>query len=63
MYAYVCEYKFCIGIAANGWHDARGKAMGVHLYVVQGEYNHQLKWPALININLELIHQHNRHSN
>ena len=58
MYTHACGYKFCIGVDANGWGGARGKAIGVDLYAMQGEYDHQLKWPAHASITIELLHQH-----
>ncbi len=58
MYTHMCGYRFCIGIDANGYGNARGKAMRVWLYATQGEYDHHLKWPAHASFALELFHQH-----
>ena len=58
MYTHLCGYRFCVGIDANGWGDARGKAMLVWLYIMQGEHDQQLKWPANASFTVELLHQH-----
>ena len=58
MYTHVRGYKFCVGIDANGHDYARGKAMEVHLWAMQGEYDHQLKWPAQASFTIELLHQY-----
>ena len=53
----MCGYKFCIGIDANGRGFGRGKATDVYLWAMQGEYDHQLKWPAKVTFTIELLHQ------
>ena len=58
MHTHMLGYKFCIGIAANGGGNARGKAVTVYLYAMQGEYDHQLKWPAQASFTIELLNQH-----
>ena len=58
MYTHMYGYKFCIGIDANGDGYARGKAITVYLRVMHGEYDHQLKWPALVSFTIELLNQH-----
>ena len=58
MYTHVCGYKFCVGIDANGYGDIHGKAIGAELWFMQGEYDHQLKWPAQANFTIELLNQH-----
>ena len=57
MYTNLCGYKFCIGINANGCVDGNGHGIGVCLYAMLGEYDHQLKWPVRVTFTLELIHQ------
>ena len=57
MYTHVSGYKFCIGIDANGRNTARGEAMSVSLYAMQGDYDHLLKWPACVSFTLELLHR------
>ena len=58
MYTHVYGYKFCIGVAANGWGDGRGEAIDVTVSVMPGEYDGLLKWPAKAKFTVELIHQY-----
>ena len=58
MYTHVCGYKFCIGVAANGCRDGCGKAIDVTVWVMPGEYDGLLKWPAKAKFTVELIPQH-----
>ena len=58
MYTHVCGYKFCKGVAANGYFDGRGKAIDVTVWDMPGEYDGLLKWPAKAKFIVELIHQH-----
>ena len=57
MYTHIWGYKFCIGLDANGRGESRGKARYAELYVMPGEYDSHLKWPAKASFTLELIHQ------
>ena len=55
MYTQDCGYKFTIGIDANGFGSSRGKAMRVWMKSLPGEYDDQLKWPAKVSFQIELI--------
>ena len=55
MYTQDCGYKFTIGIDANGFGSSRGKAMRVWMKSLPGEYDDQLKWPAKVTFQIELI--------
>ena len=57
LYTHAFGYKFCIGIDANGCEGGRGKAILVDLWAMEGEYDHQLKWPAQATFTIELLHQ------
>ena len=57
MYTHVCGYKFCIGVDANGWRSGRGNSIWMDLYLMSGEYDNQLKWPAKAKFTVELINQ------
>ena len=57
LYTHAFGYKFCIGIDANGYGGGRGKAILVELWAMEGEYDHQLKWPAQATFTIELLHQ------
>ena len=55
IYTQDCGYKFSIGIDANGFGSSRGKAMRVWMKSLPGEYDDQLKWPAEVSFQIELI--------
>ena len=55
MYTHPGGYKFCIGIDANGYVTSRGKSVNVEVWVMKGEYDDQLQWPATAKFTLELI--------
>ena len=57
MYTHVCGYKFCVGVDANGYGSGRGKAIGMTLWAVPGEFDGQLKWPARATFTIELNNQ------
>ena len=57
MYTHMYGYKFCVGIDANGYGTGRRKAMDVYLGAMQGDYDHQLKWPIQASFTIELIHK------
>ena len=60
MYTHVCGYKFCIGVDANGYGFGHGKAVYVDVWVIPGNYDDQLKWPARAKFTIELINQQGR---
>ena len=57
MHTHVCGYKFCVGVDANGYHGGRGKAIGMALWSMPGEFDYQLKWPAKATFTIDLINQ------
>jgi len=56
MYTHSCGYKFCVGLDANGRGGSHGKALYAELYVMPGEYDSLLRWPAKASFTLELLH-------
>ena len=56
LYTHACGYKFCIGVDANGRNEGRGRAIRVELWVMPGEYDYQLKWPAWARFTIVLLH-------
>ena len=52
MYTHVCGYEFCIEIWPNGFY---GENVIVRLYVLPGEYDEELNWPAKVKLTLELV--------
>ena len=57
MYTHTGGYKFCIGVDANGSHLGRGKSIKVEMLTMPGEYGNWLKWPAKVDLTIELINQ------
>ena len=57
MYTHPFGYKFCIGIDANGFGPTRDRAMRVELWSMEGEYDEELKWPAVVTITIEMVNQ------
>ena len=58
MHTHVNGYKFCIGVDANGYGDARGNFVSVAQWVMPGEFDNELKWPAMAKFIIELINTH-----
>ena len=46
MYTNIFGYKFYIGLDANGRGRFHGNGLCAELYVMSGEYDSLLKWPA-----------------
>ena len=57
MYTHVSGYKFCIGVDANGDGEGHGNSIYVDIWCMPGDFDDQLKWPALANFTIELINQ------
>ena len=57
MYTHRHGYKFCIGVDANGVERARVRGISVHLYVMVGEYDEDLKWPVEATFTVGVIRQ------
>ena len=55
MYTHLHGYKICVGVDANGYGRGRGKSLYVGLWVLPGEFDEQLKWPAKAKFTIELI--------
>ena len=57
MYTHMCGYKFCIGVDANGFGSGHGKAIVIEVWVMPGEYDDILKWPAKAKFTVKLLNQ------
>ena len=44
-YSHPYGYKFSLGVCANGYGTGRGTHISVIMYLLRGEFDHQLKWP------------------
>ncbi len=58
IYTHAGGYKFCIGINANGTGKRRGLGIDGNLYAMPGNFDEQLKWPAHVQFEIEIINQH-----
>ena len=63
MYTHLGGYKFCIAVDASGYSGDRGYSIDVNLWVLPGEFDDQLKWPASAEFTIELINQQKREQN
>ena len=57
MYTHTGGYKFCIGVDANGSGDGRRKSVNVNMWIMPGQYDNWLRWPAQVDLTIELIDQ------
>ena len=57
MYTHVGGYRFRIGVDANGFGSGRGTSIHVDLWVLPGEFDEYLNWPAKAKFTIELINQ------
>lgn len=54
-------YKMCIAVHLNGDQEGRGTHISVHIHLMAGEYDSNLKWPLVYDeeIMVSLLRQHN----
>lgn len=51
-------YKICLGVDANGWGiGTRRVYVSVHIYLMKGEHDDDLRWPLVCDISVELLSQ------
>ena len=57
-YTHPYGYKLCLGVDANGWGIGTGKIfVAVHVYLMKGEHDSELRWPLVCDICVELLNQ------
>ena len=56
-YSHIGGYKMCLGVYANGWGVGESTHVSVFIYLMQGEYDDQLKWPFRGDITIQLLNQ------
>ncbi len=56
MYTHMCGYKFCVGVYANRIFLGTSY-VAITVWSIPGEFDKLLKWPAKLNLILELINQ------
>ena len=58
MYTHPHGYKFCIAVWPYGLGAYGGTYVSVRLYLMSGEFDATLQWPAKFTITLQLLNQH-----
>ena len=56
-YSHIGGYKMCLGVYANGCSKGEATHVSVSIYLMQGEYDRQLKWPFRGDITIQLLNQ------
>jgi TNF receptor-associated factor 4 len=56
-YTHPNGYKMCLRVFANGNGSGQGTHISVFVYLMQGEFDNQLKWPFQGNITVKLVDQ------
>ena len=54
-YSHIGGYKMCLNVDARGYGDGEATHVSVFVYLMQGEYDDQLKWPFRGNITIQLL--------
>ena len=57
MYTHAGGYKFFIGVDANGSGVNRGKSISVNVWAMPGGHDNSLKWPAQVQLNMNIINK------
>ncbi|XP_064383411.1 TNF receptor-associated factor 6-like [Halichondria panicea] len=50
-------YKMVLKVLPYGDQDGCGTHLSVYIYIIKGEYDHQLKWPFLGQVSITLVDQ------
>ena len=56
-YTHPRGYKMCLGVNANGWGHGNGTHVSVYVFLMQGEFDDQLKWPFQGHVIIQLLDQ------
>ena len=56
-YTHPNGYKMCMAVDANGVGDGKGTHISVFVFLMQGEYDDQLKWPFRGDVTIQLLDQ------
>ena len=54
-------YKMCLGVHLNGDQEGRGTHISVHIHLMAGEHDSNLRWPLAYNeeVMVSIMRQHN----
>ena len=50
-------YKMCLGANANGYGHGNGTHLSLYVFLMQGEFDDQLKWPFRGHVTVQLLNQ------
>ena len=56
-YTHPHGYKMCLRIDVNGDSSGKGTHVSLHVYLMRGEFDDQLKWPFQGSITIKLLNQ------
>ena len=56
-YTHPRGYKICLNVDANGYGEGKGTHVSVFIYMMQGEFDNELKWPFRGTITIQLLNQ------
>lgn len=56
-YTHPRGYKMCLGVNANGWGHGNGTHVSLYVFLMQGEFDDQLKWPYQGHVTIQLLDQ------
>ena len=56
-YTHFGGYKMCLNVVANGCGDAKGTHVSVYVYLMRGDNDDNLQWPARLALNGCLLNQ------
>ncbi len=48
-------YKLQLDVYPNGWGASKGTHLSLYVYLLKGEYDHELQWPFNANITIQLL--------
>ena len=54
-YTHPRGYKMCLGVNANGWGHGSGTHVSLYVFLMQGEFDDQLKWPFQGHVTIQLL--------
>lgn len=56
-YSHPRGYKMCLGVNSNGWGHGKGTHVSLYVFLMQGEFDDQLKWPFQGHVTVQLLDQ------
>ena len=56
-YTHPRGYKMCLGVNANGYGHGSGTHLSLYVFLMQGEFDDQLKWPFQGHVTVQLLNK------